>query len=285
MDQKVAIDANKQSIIQMRKETEEITGKTNDYIQAIDDANEARRTFNERSTAQAYFTEIQAIEDLKNGLITEEEARARNAKQALDIMNAKIGYVNDEVAAIEEARSRGLLNEKQYEDKIKEATKGLQEIYKDRAETEKALQMQPKLRSIGAQGHVPEISQIEQNAQRVQSALSNIFSVQSSATARWGLVNEITNLEITKADQVKNRRIDAIDKEEKRRIQAIERSGMSTRRNQGRRTPSRRSSSVIAMQPTSLRSQEEGSDQEQIQLQNQINQAATRQTGRAHPLV
>ena len=277
VDQKVAIDANKDAIINMRKETEAITGKTNDYIQAIDDANEARRTFNERSTAQSYYTEIQAMEDLKAGLINEEEARGRNALQALQIANDKIGYVNDEVDAIEEARKRGLINEDQYEQRMAEATDGIQDTLKDREAAEKELADATKAaidRRLGDMAN--EVSQIEQNAQRVQTALQSIFSVQGSGIgALKGLVNEITNLEITKADQVKNKRIKAIDDEERRRIQAIERSGLSDEQKaRAKEALEKKFQRDRDAAERAFEAKKKAAIAEQIRLQNQINQAA-----------
>lgn len=229
VEQKASVDANKTSIIAMRKETEAITGKTNDYVQAIDDAVQAREEYNTKADAQVYATELQNIADLEAGLISEEIARARNAQNALDIANARIGYANAEVAAIEEAKKRGLINEQQYQEKIEAATGKLQETLKERAQAQKDLTDATKAAiAKRLQELNNEVQQVQQQSQLVAGALNSIFQVQGqSYSALSGLVNELTNLEITKADQVKNKRLKNIDDEEQRRIRAIERSGAS----------------------------------------------------------
>ena len=275
--QKVAIDANKNSIIDMRKEFEETDDVTTDYVQAINDVTEAKKKYIEKSTAQTYALELQNIADLNSGLISEEEARARNALNAKNIADEKVGYANDEVAAIEEAKKRGLLNEDQYQNRIKEATGDLKQTLLDRAKAQDELS-KATAAAIAARltKLQEEVTAVQTQSQLVGQALNSIFQIQGqSYSALGGLINELTNLEITKADQVKNKRIANIDQEEARRLQAIERSGASDeskarqkdaleknfqrQRDLAEREYERKKKAAIA---------------EQIRLQNQINQAA-----------
>lgn len=276
-DQKVAIDANKTAIIDMRKEFETTEDVTTDYVQAINDVTEAKNKYIEKSTAQTYALELQNIADLNDGLISEEEARARNALNAKNIADEKIGYANDEVAAIEEAKKRGLLNEDQYQNRIKEATGDLKQTLLDRAKAQDEL-TKATAAAIAARltKLQEEVSQVQAQSQLVGQALNSIFQIQGqSYSALGGLINELTNLEITKADQVKNKRIANIDAEEARRLQAIERSGASDQSKSRQKDALEKNfQRQRDLAEREFERKKKAAIAEQIRLQNQINQAA-----------
>ena len=280
--QKVSIDANKQSLIEMRVETEKGTGKINDYELAMMNATEAREEWQSKYDAQVAYTELQNLEDLKNGLISEEEARGRALAAAQKLLDERVDLANAEVEALQEAKNRGLITEDEYQRRMKAATKDLGETLKERAENELALAkatesaINKRLADMAA-----EVQQVEANAQRVQQALSGIFSVQGSGySALTGLVNGVTQLQITKIDQVKNKQIAAIDSQERRTIASIERSGkyqglsdsqISEKREAAQANFDRQRNEAERAFETKKRK----AISDQIRLQNQINEAAS----------
>ena len=281
-EQKVSIDANKQSLIEMRVETEKGTGKINDYELAMMNATEAREEWQSKYDAQVAYTELQNLEDLKNGLISEEEARGRALAAAQKLLDERVDLANAEVDAIQEAKNRGLITEDEYQRQMKAATKGLGETLKERAENEinltKATEaaINKRLADMAA-----EVQQVEANAQRVQQALSGIFSVQGSGySALTGLVNGVTQLQITKIEQVKNKQIAAIDSQERRTIASIERSGKARGLSDDQISQLRESAENNFQRQRdaaerAFEAKKKKAISDQIRLQNQINEAAS----------
>lgn len=280
-EQKVSIDANKASLIEMRIETEKGTGKINDYELAMMNATEAREEWQSRYDAQAAYTELKNLEDLKNGLISEEEARGRALASAQKLLDERVALANEEVDAITEAKNRGLISEDEYNRKMKAATKDLGELLKERAQNEYDLSkateaaINKRLADMSA-----EVAQVESNASQVQQALSGIFSVQGSGySALTGLVNGITQLQITKIEQVKSKQIAAINSQEKRTIASIERSGKARglSDDQISRLREAAENNFQRQRDAAERNYEAKKKKavsDQIRLQNQINEAA-----------
>ena len=281
-EQKVSIDANKQSLVQMRVETEKGTGKINDYELAMMNATEAREEWQSKYDAQIAYTELQNLEDLKNGLIGEEEARGRALAAAQKLLDERVDLANAEVDALTEAKNRGLITEDEYQRRMKAATKDLGETLKERAQNEidlsKAVEaaINKRLSDMAA-----EVQQIEQNSQKVAQALSGIFSVQGSGySALTGLVNSVTSLQITKIEQVKNKQISAIDSQEARTLASIERSGKSQYLsddtiNKMKQSAQNNFARQRAEAERAYETKKRAAISDQIRLQNQINEAAS----------
>lgn len=280
-EQKVSIDANKESIIAMRVESEQLTGRIDDWTLAMNNAAEARENLQAKADAQAYYTEIQNLEDLKQGLISEETARARTLTSAQKMLDERVQIANDEIDAIKEAKARGLINEREYTSAMATATADLAETLKERAENENALAkateaaINKRLTDMNN-----EVTQIQSNAQAVASALQGIFSIQGSGyQALAGLVNQITQLQITKIDQVKSKRIEAIDKEEEKALRAIERQGKASKLSDEQINAQKEAAEQnFQRQRDQAEKAYEAAKKkaiaDQIRLQNQINQAA-----------
>ena len=204
----VVINANKHLLIEERKAVEEATGKTVGYIAAMQDAATAREQVISKNTAKAYQLELQNINDLREGLIDENVSRARTAQLAVDSANEKIAADNKLAAATTEAYKRGLIpTQEEYRKKMSDITGDIVESVRNRAEAEKQLTEATKAAIDARLGKMQEeIAAVEANASRINTALSQIFSVQGSGYgALQGLVNSIAGLELAKIDKVKGR--------------------------------------------------------------------------------
>jgi len=227
--QKAVIDANAAALKEERIAYDEQNQTISDYIGRLNDAKEARGQIEAQNVANSYQNELDALKAVTDGLITKEEAQARVATVTKESIDKQIEAEQDLMEANEAAYSRMLITQEEY-DKVKaQSTEKIKELLREQAVAENELS-EATTAAINRRlsDMEKEITQIEANAGRASSALQGIFTIQGSAIGAFkNLAQQVTTLEITRADNVQQKRLENIDKEEKARLKMIEKSSLS----------------------------------------------------------
>ena len=221
------IDANVKLLREEEKANEDLTGKVKNFTAAMAEAAIAREEANSKADTKVYQTEIKALNDVKEGLISEAEARAINAKAALEASDEKIQAVNKEIAELQEMYDVGGITQKEYQDAVGAATKGIEEEIKKRGEAENnyakavaqavdaALQEYDKLvQGIGTQVNL------------VNNMLGEIGNIGSSGISAFrALADSITDYRIAGLGKEEQAAMNSIDRRHKREKERADKLG------------------------------------------------------------
>lgn len=147
------------------------------------------------------------------GLRTENEARAVNAKIAVQASDAKLAAAEEEIASAKALREEGQITEEDYVNAVEDATQSIQETLKDRVETEKALK-DATIAAINERldAYAKEQQTIAASVQAINSTLSEINGIGTQAIGAFkSLADASTQYELTGIEKVKQARLDMID--------------------------------------------------------------------------
>lgn len=157
--------------------------------------------------------ELVIMAQVKEGLLSETEARAMNAKAAMKQLDEKLAADEEYIVKLKELYEQGKISEEQYITKKGEVTAAIKEQLKDRADTEKAMNDAIKAAiNERLDKYAEEQQTIASNVQAINSSLQELGSINSSAiTAFKSLADASTNYELAGIEKVKAARLKTID--------------------------------------------------------------------------
>lgn len=215
-------------LIQTEKERyEDLSGNVQNYSLKLNEATKAREEAFSKADAQVLYTELEAYDALKQGLINDAEQRAINAKAQVDASDDKIAAIDNEMSLTQAAFDQGKIDLDEYNKRMDEAYKAMGELSKERIAQEQAAAeaIKAAIDSRIAE-YQREAQAVADNIQKINAAIGQIQQVRGTGIAAFKtLAQEVTSAEIQGIDQAKSARDQAIDANLQRQLAAIDRAG------------------------------------------------------------
>lgn len=224
------VEVNTKLIREEEKAHEDASGKVKNFTQAMAEAKIAREQAYAAADTKVLQTELKALSDLKQGLISEAEQRAINAQAAAEASNEKIAAVEQEVAELNALYAEGGLTQDQYKKAVADATKDIQGELKAREEAEIAAQKATAAAIDAAlQEYNKLVTTIGQNVQTVNNMLGNLGQVSGAGISAFkGLAQAVTDFRIQESDKVRENEYKNIENTYGRQKAALEALGKDT---------------------------------------------------------
>lgn len=206
----------KENLVAMQEEIkryEEATGKGAEYAKSLATLAYERGKAYAAIDTKVQQQELKLMADVREGLVTETEARAVNAKAAVDAANKKLGADEEYMKGLKQLYAEGKITQSEYETKVKEVTEKIGTSLKDRAEAEKALK-EATVAAVNERldAYMEEVNAIGQVNEAISNMMSNIGQIGSSGIDAWkGLADAVTNYELTGIQKTKDARLKAIE--------------------------------------------------------------------------
>ena len=220
--QKVAMD-------ELAKKYKESTGEVASHITEIQRLEQEQAKLQDAYDNQALINEVAMRKKVKDGVISEAEAKAAAAGAALKLNQDIIKSENARMKALDEAYAAGEITESDYVTKKKELVGDIKEKLKEAADAEDAYtdavreavneRLDEYLRNQQA---------VANFANQVNSILSGINEIGTSGIDAYkNLANQVTQGRLTNIDKVKSKELASIEKQKAARLRMIENSSMS----------------------------------------------------------
>ena len=212
-DQKIARDRQVEDLKKEQAELNKLAGITGSVATTYKGLARERAKAYQVIDNQISQTEIENLALVRQGLLTEAEARARAARAAVEAANKKLAKdkeVTDRARALLEA---GAIDQNEYGKIVGEVSDGIRKDLENRVESEKALKEATK-QAINERldAYSREQQTIASNIQKINQSLGELGSIGTSAISAFkSLSDASTQYQITGIEKAKQARLDAID--------------------------------------------------------------------------